>query len=250
MFACPGLLCSKRRSFCGSVCPFPILSTFSVTLSPYTLFLLSYLFLYCNVLLFYADTFPLLSIPFSFLIRFPLRENIPLYSPYSLLSIYPPYSPPFLSFFPFSPCSPPFGLFPVVFWGFSVCSGGPGPVRAERDRRRLHLPIGSGPGVGPAFFGCSSCPSRRSWRRPSGRPSLLRLSVVLLPVFPALVFFARASWGGSSAGGRQAAGRAHKKAERRRLFGVVAPGLYSVFRSSFHFPAARARTIIAAQIRQ
>ena len=186
--SCPFVLSAVRA--CRPALCRCVISTlrFFGSSSPVTFLLLFSTFHHAVTFFRYVPFLPLF-VMFLLLVTFLLkRENIPLYSPYSLLSIYPPYSPPFLPFFPFSPCFPPLRLFPAVFLGFSACSGGPGPVRAERERRMLHLPIGSGPGVGPAFFGCSSCPSRRSWCRPSGRPSLLRLSVVLLSVFPCLSF--------------------------------------------------------------
>ena len=203
------------RACCPALCRcFISTLRFFGSSSPVTFLLLFSTFHHAVTFFRYVPFLPLF-VMFLLLVTFLLkREPIPLYSPYSLLSIYPPYSPPFLPFFPFSPCSPLLGCFPWFSGGFRAVPAVL--VRSGRswERRLLHLPIGSGPGVGPAFFGCSSCPSRWSLRGPLRLPALLRLSVVLLSVFPCLSF-SRARGGADRRQSAQKSGAAALVRRRR-----------------------------------
>lgn len=227
---CPALCrCSiSTLQFLGNSFPITLLpSILSVYLLRYVLF---YSFLLFVTFLRLFDTFPFYG---------SISPFIPLSSPFILI---PPIIPPF----PFSPVFPPVSPFFPVSRGFSGLFGAFRlvPLVLVRSGRS-------------GIAGCYTC----LWSSvPAPVPSFPAVPLVLrggplavLPGLPpsapahcpahlysGLVFFARASWGGSAAGG----GRAHKKAERRRLFGVVAPGLV------FYFPAARARMIINAQIKQ
>lgn len=188
------------RACCPALCRcFISTLRFFGSSSPVTFLLLFSTFHHAVTFFRYVPFLPLF-VMFLLLVTFLLkREPIPLYSPYSLLSIYPPYSPPFLPFPPCFPLFPPFGLFPMVLRGFSVCSGGPGLVRAERGAQAVTLAY---------------------WQRSRRRSCLLRLfllsfSAVLVPSFRAsfpsalvrcpsvrfsgLVFFARAGRGRSAA---------------------------------------------------
>lgn len=207
---CPALCrCSiSTLRFFGSSSPITLLpSILSVYLLRYVLF---YSFLLFVTFLRLFDTF---------LFYGSISPFIPLSSPFILI---PPIIPPF----PFSPVFPPVSPFFPVSRGFSGLFGS--------FRWSWSGPGGAGSQAVTLAFG------RRSGRRSCLlRLCLLSFSAVLVSSFCAsfpsalvpapalrysgLVFFARAGRGMVRAD-------LHKKAERRRLFGVVAPGLYFIFR--------------------
>ena len=242
----PGLLCAERRSVGGVACLLPILCNFSVTLSPYTFYRILLHFLNCYTVISMLIAFPFihtsfLSATFPYYGRIsPFIPLIPFY-----LSI-PPIIPPSFPFSPFPPVSP----FAAVSRGFSGLFG-------------LFRWSRSGPGGAGSAGGCTCLLAavRASVMPSSAVPLVLRVGP--LAVLPGLPPFCACSGSGApffraclfrARGAGRIVGRRAAERTKKRSGGACSAssllGLYSVFRASFHFPAARARMIINAQIKQ
>lgn len=171
---------------------------------------------------------------------FPYYGSISPFIPFIPSPYYnPPIVPPFLSPLPFSPCFPLFPGFPWFFGAFRLV-----PLALSRSGRSL----------GAFGSACLLAAVRASVLPSSAVPLVLLCGpcVVLLcflpfcacsgsgaPLFRACLFRAREL------------GRiGNKKRSGGACSASSLLGLYFIFRASFHFPAARAKMIITAQIRQ